>query len=231
MDHVNTRNEAVNLNMDFSAPVIIDTTTIAWAASPLPGVQRRRLERQNTESGHTTSIVRYAPGSSFAPHTHGGGEEYLVLDGIFSDENGDFGKGYYVRNPPGSRHTPRSREGCTIFVKLCQMMPSGEPQIAIDTNREQWQPKSDDWLIMPLYQNSRESVRLDKLRPGASTGHHSYAGGLEMLLLHGDLTINGECCQPQTWARFPAGAELTLHSANGCLFWNKRGHLSTITTR
>ncbi len=67
-----------------------------------------------------TSIVRYAPASRFSPHVHGGGEEFIVLDGVFQDEHGDYPAGSYVRNPPQSRHTPGSAAGCTIFVKLWQ---------------------------------------------------------------------------------------------------------------
>ena len=73
--------------------------------------ERRMLERDGEEVARATSVVRYAPNSSFDPHTHGGGEEFFVLDGVFSDEHGDFGPGTYVRNPPGSRHTPRQRQG------------------------------------------------------------------------------------------------------------------------
>lgn len=35
-----------------------------------------------------TMIVRFAPGSALPAHTHGGGEEYFVLEGDFVDESG-----------------------------------------------------------------------------------------------------------------------------------------------
>jgi anti-sigma factor ChrR (cupin superfamily) len=50
-----------------------------------------------------------------------------VLEGTFSDEQGDYPAGSYVRNPVGSRHAPFSREGCTIFVKLHQSDAGGIP--------------------------------------------------------------------------------------------------------
>jgi hypothetical protein len=91
-----------------------------WLPSPEPGVERVQLERDGDEIARATSIVRYAPGSHFPVHTHDRGEEFLVLDGVFSDEHGDYPAGTYVRNPPGSRHAPCARDGCTIFVKLRQ---------------------------------------------------------------------------------------------------------------
>jgi anti-sigma factor ChrR (cupin superfamily) len=60
----------------------------------------------------------------FSPYTHGG-EEFLVLKGIFEDEHGEFPAGGYVRNPPTSRHTPSSPIGCILFVKLWQFDSAG----------------------------------------------------------------------------------------------------------
>lgn len=62
--------------------------------------------------------MRYAPCSEFSPHVHTGGEEFIVLDGVFQDEHGDFPAGSYIRNPPESSHKPGSESGCLIFVKL-----------------------------------------------------------------------------------------------------------------
>lgn len=83
------------------------------------------------EVARATSIVRYSPGSRFSPHEHGGGEEFLVLEGVFSDEHGDDGPGTYVRNPVGSAHAPFSAAGCTILVKLRQMDPADQSRPAV----------------------------------------------------------------------------------------------------
>ena len=56
------------------------------------------LERVGEEIARATTIVRYTPDSFFSAHTHSGSEKYLVLDGIFSDETGDYHQGMYVRN-------------------------------------------------------------------------------------------------------------------------------------
>ena len=98
----------MQINSDFSQRVVIHTDEIPWVDSPIAGVQRRMLERDGEEVARATSLVRYEPGSAFSAHTHGGGEEFLVIDGIFSDEKGDYPVGTYVRNPVGSSHRPSS---------------------------------------------------------------------------------------------------------------------------
>ena len=114
----------MELNADFSQRVAVHAASIAWTPSPMPGVDRRMLDRLGEEVARATTIVRYAPESAFSAHVHTGGEEFIVLDGVFQDEHGDFPAGSYIRNPPQSRHTPRSAPGCTIFVKLWQLNPA-----------------------------------------------------------------------------------------------------------
>jgi anti-sigma factor ChrR (cupin superfamily) len=63
------------------------------------------------------ALVRWAPGTRFQPHSHPGGEEIFVLDGVFQDEHGSYPAGTWLRNPPGSVHRPWSDPGCTIWVK------------------------------------------------------------------------------------------------------------------
>jgi len=104
----------MELNADFSKRAVVHAAQIDWVASPMPGVDRRMLDRLGDEVARATSIVRYAPKSSFSTHTHTGGEEFFVLEGVFQDEHGDFPAGTYVRNPPKSAHTPGSKPGCTI---------------------------------------------------------------------------------------------------------------------
>ena len=107
----------MRIRADLTETIILQTKDLPWDPSPAPGIDRRCLSRDE-EKGMATSIVRYAPGASFPAHTHSAGEEILVLEGTFADENGTYPAGTYLRNPPGSHHYPYSPDGCVIFVKL-----------------------------------------------------------------------------------------------------------------
>lgn len=80
----------MKLHADLRERVVVESESLDWLDSPMLGVQRRMLERDGEEVARATSVVRYAPNSHFSAHTHGGGEEFLVLEGIFSDEYGDY---------------------------------------------------------------------------------------------------------------------------------------------
>jgi anti-sigma factor ChrR (cupin superfamily) len=125
----------MELNADFSKRAVVHGAQTDWVASPMKGVDRRMLDRIGDEVARATSIVRYAPGSHFSSHVHTGGEEFLVIDGVFSDEHGDFPAGSYIRNPPESSHTPGSEPGCTILVKLWQFDLADRTHVRIDTNK------------------------------------------------------------------------------------------------
>ena len=218
----------MELNADFSQRVIVHAARLPWTPSPTTGVERRMLDRLGTEVARATSIVRYAPESLFPAHIHGGGEEILVLDGVFQDEHGDFPAGSYIRNPPTSRHTPGSKPGCTILVKLWQFDADDRTHVRIDTGKMPFLPVPDrpGVEVMPLFRDTREDVRLERWAPGAGVTL-DVRGGLELLVLDGVFRAARETFEPQSWLRLPVGAALTAKAgATGARIWVKSGHLA-----
>lgn len=122
------------------------TQNMPWEPSPSPTVERKRLELVGPkEAGRVTSVVRYLPNSDFKPHPHPDGEEILVLDGVFSDDSGDYPTGTYILNPEGFEHGPRSKDGCTLLVKLKQYPGLQRRQIRVySSDPKTWQPAAPD---------------------------------------------------------------------------------------
>lgn len=217
-----------SLRADFSHREVVDTNRLDWLASPQAGVDRRMLDRIGGEVARATSIVRYVPASAFPAHTHGLGEEFLVLDGVFSDEHGDYPVGTYVRNPPGSAHTPRTGPGCTIFVKLRQMRADDEGRLVIDTAAQAWQSAgAPGYERIGLFSrpDGSEDVAFERLAPGASIAPYDCQGGEEILIVDGSFNDETAGYGAGTWVRNPAGYRHGLASRAGCTFWVKRGHL------
>ena len=220
----------VRLNADFSVRAAVHAARIPWVASPMAGVERRMLDRTGDEVARATSIVRYAPDSHFSGHRHGGGEEFLVLGGVFQDEHGDYPAGYYIRNPPSSAHTPGSMAGCTIFVKLWQFAPEDRSHVRIDTRKMPFLPDRDraGIEVMPLFQDADECVRFERWAPGASVSL-PIPGGAELLVIEGSIEESGERFERQSWLRLPAGAALRAEAGPaGCKVWMKTGHLACV---
>ncbi len=215
----------MKLNANFDETAIVHAGREKWVASPIRGVDRRMLDRIGDEVARATTIVRYAPGSHFSGHTHTGGEEFFVLDGVFQDEHGDFPAGTYVRNPPTSSHTPGSKPGCTIFVKLWQFDLQDRHQMRIDTNTAEWSKGQSGVETLDLYTDAREHVRMERWAPGTSVSLDP-PHGLEILVTAGSFSAIGEEFEVQSWIRVPVGGSVELTAgANGATVWTKRDHL------
>jgi len=200
----------MRLNDDLSRPAIVHAAKMDWVASPAAGVDRRMLFRIGGEVARATSIVRYAPGSAFPRHAHGGGEEILVLEGVFQDEHGDYPAGCYFRNPPGTSHVPASKEGCTIFVRLWQFRDGDAAQVVR-------QPDAGPATV--LFDDGYEAIRLQHWDAGATVALDN-PRGLEFLVLAGGLTVGGESLEPQSWGRLPAGTGLEgVAGPEGARLW------------
>jgi anti-sigma factor ChrR (cupin superfamily) len=105
---------------DDQAVVRVDTARAAWQPAAGEGVSEVPLHQRGTER---VRLVRLAPGTRIPHHEHPGGEEILVLEGAFEDEQGRYGKGTWLRNPPGSGHGMSSPDGCTLYVKTGHLTP------------------------------------------------------------------------------------------------------------
>lgn len=218
----------MEINADFSKRAAAHGTKMDWVASPMAGVDRRMFDRIGDEVARATTIVRYAPNSHFSPHVHTGGEEFIVLEGVFQDEHGDFTAGTYVRNPPTSKHTPGSDTGCVIFVKLWQFDLEDRTQIRTEIDNVTTQPASGrpGVEIAPLFRDSREDVRIEQWAPNSDI-ELDVPGGLELLVLEGSFSEGGESFTYQSWLRLPAGSTLRAKTgADGCRVWVKSDHLT-----
>jgi anti-sigma factor ChrR (cupin superfamily) len=213
------------LNMDFSEKVVIDTNGLDWVKSPMPGVWRKPLAREDAERGHATSIVRYEPGARFRQHDHPGGEEILVLEGVFSDETGDYPAGTYFRNPVGFRHAPFSETGCVLLVKLHQFQPDDTDHVVLATRSAPFHPGSGNLQVMPLHAHGTEQVALVRWPAGERFQSHRHVGGEEIFVLSGELKDEHGRYPAGTWLRSPHGSEHRPRVEQDTLIWVKVGHL------
>ncbi len=217
----------MNVNDDFSKRVMLHGDTIEWESSPMPGVERRRLDRVNTKNDRVTTIVRYAPNSKFSSHVHTGGEEFIVLEGVFEDDYGQWPAGSYIRNPPQSSHTPGSTDGCTIFVKLWQFDPADRTYVhalrhklgaVADRDR-------DGVRVSPLYKDEHEDVRFEQWEAHSEINIDA-TGGAEVFVLEGGCRQGGDDLRQYSWLRMPVQSSVRAKAGpDGACLWVKTGHL------
>ncbi len=214
------------LNDDLSRRTVVHAGRLDWVPSPTAGVERRMLYRVGEEKARATSIVRYAADSHFPRHVHPGGEEFLVLDGVFQDELGDYPAGAYVRNPPGSAHAPGSTGGCVIFVKLWQFRAEDGQRIARRPGEgARGECAGGQAASRILFDDGHEQVRIDQWEAQAPI-RLANPRGLELLVLEGRITGEGDSLGPWSWLRLPAGWDLRGRAGeSGARVWIKSAEL------
>ncbi|MEO1467476.1 MAG: cupin domain-containing protein [Pseudomonadota bacterium] len=217
----------MELNSDFTRRVLVRAAENPWRPSPMAGVERRMLDRIGGEVARATTIVRFAPGAEFHAHTHDGGEEFIVLDGVFVDEHGAFPAGSYIRNPPTSHHHPSAPEGTTILVKLHQMQPGDRSHVRIDTGKTR--PVAVEGRpgvrVLPLFSDGHEDVRIETWEAGAAVSLDAPAG-LEIFVLSGALEADGDAMAGWDWLRVPPGGRVeAVAGPEGARVWVKAEHL------
>lgn len=213
---------------DFTQRFVVTPQAHAWVNSPMPGVERMMLDRIGGEVARATSLVRYAPNSEFSPHTHSGGEEFLVLDGVFEDEHGAYPAGSYVRNPIGTKHQPRiGGAGATIFVKLHQFDERDLQPVNINTHKAQWLPGMVPGLsVMPLHTFEGEHVALVRWAPNTVFNPHRHWGGEEIYVLEGTFHDEHGAYPSGSWVRSPhMSSHHPFTQDDGCTIYVKTGHL------
>jgi anti-sigma factor ChrR (cupin superfamily) len=212
----------MRINDDLTQPVFVQAAKLDWIPSPAAGVDRRMLFRIGEEVARATSIVRYAPNSAFPRHTHGGGEEIVVLEGTFQDEHGAYPAGSYFRNPPGTSHIPASRDGCTIFVRLWQFRAGDQAQIVRQPGEgDEAAPRKGATSAVVLFSDGHERVSLEDWAAGEAVTVENVRG-LEFLVLCGEISVGGETLEAQGWGRLPAHMDLKATvGPQGARIWIK----------
>ena len=213
------------LNMDFTRAVAVPPDEQTWVNSPADGVSRVHLERVAAESGHTTSLVTFEPGARFPQHAHPLGEELFVLAGTFSDEFGDYPMGSYVRNPPGSRHSPFTRDGCRLFVKLDQFLPEDTARVVVRPEDHHWQDGIGNLVVLSLHEFQARHTALVYWPAHERFQPHRHWGGEEIYVISGEFIDEHGRSPAGTWLRSPHLSTHFPYVEEETLILVKTGHL------
>jgi len=225
----------MKIHADFKAFAGVNFDAAQYIASPSYGVNRFMLDRIGEEKARATTIVQYQPNSKFPEHEHIGGEEFLVLEGTFKDQFGEFKQGTYVRNPIGSKHAPWvDADGCTILVKLLQMAETGEGIVPLHVDFTKDQGATTGYgSALELYTNevTGERVQMCWVQPDTVFPTDELcSNGEELFVYDGSLKIGGEEYPKWGWLRFPASGDARRSSlksgSSGAQVYKKTGHLT-----
>ncbi len=183
---------------------------------------RITISSESAESGHTTSFVTYQADSFFPEHQHIHGEEIYVIEGTFSDEHGD-----YLRDPAGSSHSPFSKLGCTLFVKLNQFQSDDHQHITIKPEQQQWVNGLGKLKVCSFHSFNTQSTALVCWSANETFQAHAHYGGGEIVVLTGKFIDDHGEYPADSWARNPHLSRHHPHVKEETLILVWVGHLKS----
>lgn len=215
----------MKINLDLSQRVVIQSSALPWADSPSSGIQYRALECGDDDMSRATSIIRFSPGANLNSVCEFG-EEIVVLDGLLSDESGEYRIGDYIKSPPGSSHAYVSATGCLLFLKRQHLEAADDQRILVQTASHPWHQGLVDGLsVMPLSEFGTSHTALVRWVPGTRFNAHRHYGGEEIYVLDGVFEDEFGIYPAGTWMRSPHQSAHCPFSMAGCTILVKTGHL------
>jgi anti-sigma factor ChrR (cupin superfamily) len=222
---------AAAVNADPNKVALVNTHEMPWEPSEWPGISRKVLEFVNDpKKGRETSLLRFEPGAAMPTGTLADRMDIFVIEGGFEDEHGSYGTHTFIRNQPGFRHTPSSREGCVLYVKWRVPIRPGGDRIVIDARTAQWLDFPHRGArVLHLYPNADgiETGRIGNVYPNRKIPSHDHQIGEETLVLNGCLKDEYTAYTPGIWFRMPCGVPHAPYTeAEGCMMLIREGDLA-----
>ncbi|MGE0798681.1 MAG: cupin domain-containing protein [Lautropia sp.] len=200
------------INDDPGKVAVVDTNAMPWEATGHAGVSMRTLERfDDPRKGRETALVKFDPGASLPEELLDHRQEIFVVSGTYSDGIGDYSERTFIRNLPGFRHRPSSKEGCVIYRKRRVPIYRGEeawPRIVIDARTAQWLEfphRGADVLHLYRDLNGLETARIGHVHTERKLPSHDHSIGEETLVLEGCLSDEYQAYEAGVWFRMPCG--------------------------
>lgn len=217
-------------NADPDAVVVLHTNDMAWEETDHQGVTQKLLERViDDEKGRETAIVRFGPGTTLPTEETAQRIDMFVLEGTYADESGEYGPRTFIRVPAGSRHTPSSKDGCTLYIKRRNPFRENEERMTIDTNTVEWLSfphRGADVVHFYRDPHGIETARFGQVYPEKRIPEHDHAMGEETLIVDGYLKDEHGTYGPGTWFRFPIGVPHTpFTEGESCYMLIREGDL------
>lgn len=204
------------MNSDYEKKVFIDTNDLSWENQEQRGVYKKILSCKESEE---TSLIKFEPDTTLNSKGKINSVEIFVLEGVYTNQFGDFEKGTYMYLPQEDEGKVQSKTGCVIFRKTNHFDDAQD--IIVDTTSTQWQPGQGNLQVMPLGSQGA----LVKWPKDERFVPHRHWGGEEIFVLDGIFMDEHGKYPKGSWVRSPHMSEHYPFVEEETIIFVKTGHL------
>lgn len=184
-----------NINIEYKKTIYIEDDNLQWQEDKELEIDKKIFTKDENKE---TALIKIDKNSKLENSTQKNSVEIFVLDGVYSNELGDFEKGSYLKLPNEDESRVFSNEGCEIFRKV-NYPQIKEEKIVIDTEKSFWHQGQGNLQVMPL----SEQTALVKWPENEIFIPHTHWGGEEILVLSGIFIDEHGIYKKGTWIRNP----------------------------
>lgn len=203
----------MNTNNDIR--VSIDTNSLIWQKYNTGSFKKILSSNEIME----TAIIKIEENSTLNQNSKINSVEIFVLDGVYTNEFGEFEAGTYLKLPKEDESLVKSEKACTIFRKINYLY--NDDKIIINTNSSYWVQGYGNLQVMPLYENTA----LVKWPKSEVFIPHKHWGGEEILVLKGVFIDEHGKYPAMQWIRSPHLSEHYPFVEEETIIFVKTGHL------
>ncbi len=201
--------ELAEFNADPDAVICMHTADMPWEDTGVAGVSQKLLERVNDpEKGRETALIKLEPGTTLPTESLFQRVDTFVMEGDYSDGNGDYGPRTFIRIPAGSTQAPSTKDGCVIYMKRRNPFRDNEERMVIDTETVEWKAfphRGADVVHFYRDEHGIDTSRYGKVYPEKNIPSHDHSMGEETLIVEGVFKDEHDTYVAGSWIRFPIG--------------------------
>lgn len=205
-----------DINADYEKAIFVEESSLLWQKDE-NSISKKIFSKSEDKE---TALIKFDKASNLKNSSQINSVEIFVLDGIYSNEFGDFEKGTYLKLPKEDESKVFSKEGCEIFRKKNYPQIKDE-KIIVDTSNSFWRPGQGNLQVMPL----SEQTALVKWPKDEIFIPHTHWGGEEILVLKGEFKDEHGSFKIGTWIRSPHLSSHHPYVKEETIILVKTGHM------
>lgn len=207
----------MNINIDYETAIAIEENSLSWQKEEGQEVYKKVFSKDKNEE---TALIKMEANTNFKNSEKINSVEVFVLEGVYSNEFGDFEKGTYLKLEKEQENKIKSSLGCKIFKKINYPQISVE-KVIIDTSASFWRQGQGNLQVMPL----SEQTALVKWPKDEKFVPHTHWGGEEILVLSGTFIDEHGKYKEGTWMRSPHLSRHFPYVEEETVIFVKTGHM------
>ena len=207
----------MNINTDYDTAIAIEESTLAWQKDDELKVLKKIFSKDGDKE---TALIQIDKDSEYLKSTKINSVEVFVLEGVYTNEYGDFESGTYLKFTKEQESKIKTSSSCEVFKKINYEQIRDE-DVVVKMSESYWSQGQGNLRVMGLSENTALVLWPQNER----FIEHSHWGGEEIFVLKGTFIDEHGRYSVGTWLRNPHLSKHYPYVEDETIILVKTGHM------